>query len=175
MKKSLIILAALALSACATKDSKVTMKNGETSGLDSRDAAWALATKSSNDAVVDLEKNRKPQCEIDMKGTITDLKFSCYGDSKNVGAIQRVERPKSEFSENVGAIADGTVKVLGAATPIVTIREASKVVTNGQNAALESQRLNASSSQSIATQGIDAAGKDPIIVGPSEGFTIYGD
>lgn len=87
MIRSLIACAlALSLAACSTTGggSGVTLEKDKVTGMDSRDAAWATATKSYHDAAVSLVKEQKPACELKAAPgqslKIEGLEsFSCYG------------------------------------------------------------------------------------------------
>lgn len=155
----ILIAAALALflAACSTTGG-VTIEKDKVSGMDSRDAAYATATKSYHESVVNLAKEQKPACRLKaVPGQVLKIEgleeLSCYsgGASAAAAALPPPERPKTEFAENAAA-AGGLVKDVGSVViPVKAIGAASdalKTVVNSNTAAtagainLGSQGLN---------------------------------
>lgn len=166
----LAIAAALVLSACASggnavlkyEDPENPQRVTSVSGLKSRDAA-----NSANNAAYYDSKVRAPQKAIvSIKAhegqsiTLSGVKeFTVWAPSTQDDRVAAPTLAPTEFSENLRAAGAFVRDVGSVATPIVGILEGAKTIRNGQDASLEAQRINASSNQAIAEQGIDAAGQ----------------
>lgn len=174
--RTLIAIALTAfLAACETNDG-VTVKfddktdpNRVTSmtGLKSRDAANVANQSNYYNAQV-----KKPQKAIvSMKAhegqsiVLSGVKeFTVWAPSTEDDKLAQPTLAPTEFAENVTALGNATSKVINSATPVVGVLEAGKTIRNGQNTALQSQQITATSNAEIASQGIEAASKPPVIV-----------
>jgi hypothetical protein len=135
MIRRLLSICALALSVAACGTTGATIESGKVTNMDSRDAAYVMTTKSFHDTVHNLEKDRKPVCELKAAAGQT-LKidglesFSCYGGGggAQAAALPAPAMPKTAVAENLQA-AGGFVKDVGSvAVPIVGINKAAEAL-----------------------------------------------
>jgi len=186
MRTLIALMLTAFLAACGT-DGGVTVKfedakdpNRVTSmtGLKSRDAAnvanqsnyYSAQVKKPQKAIVSIKAHEGQSI------TFSGVKeFTVWAPSTEDDKLATPQLAPTEFAENVTALGNATSKVIGAATPVVGINEGAKTIRNGQNTALQSQQINATSNAAIASQGIEAASKPPVIVNsmPTGSSVIY--
>lgn len=149
---------ALFLAACSTK-SGVVIEKDKVSGMESRDAAYATATKSYHDAVVNITKEQKPACRLKAApGQTLKIEgleeFSCYGGgsaSPAAVALPAPVQPKTEFAENTQALG-GLVKDVGSvAIPIKAIGAAADALGK----VVDSNTATSSGAINLGAQGIN--------------------
>lgn len=175
MRTLIALMLTAFLAACET-NSGVTVKfedakdpNRVTSmtGLKSRDAAnvanqsnyYQAKVKAPQKAIVSIKAHEGQSI------TLSGVKeFTVWAPSTEDDKLATPQLAPTEFAENITALGNATSKVINAATPVVGVLEAGKTIRNGQNTALQSQQINATSNAAIASQGIEAASKPPVIV-----------
>lgn len=186
MRTLIALMLTAFLAACET-NSGVTVKfedakdpNRVTSmtGLKSRDAAnvanqsnyYQAKVKAPQKAIVSIKAHEGQSI------TLSGVKeFTVWAPSTEDDKLATPQLAPTEFAENITALGNATSKVIGAAAPVVGIIEGAKTIRNGQDAALKSQQINATSNAAIASQGIEAASKPPVIVStqPTGSSVIY--
>jgi hypothetical protein len=184
MRTLIALILTAFLAACVTNDG-VTVKYEDKndpgrvtsmSGLKSRDAAnvanqsnyYNAKIKAPQKAIVSIKAHEGESI------TLSGVKeFTVWAPSTDDDKLAQPTLAPTEFAENVRALGSAVKDVASAATPIVGILEGGKTIRNGQNTALQAQQINATSNAAIASQGIEAAAKPPVIVGPSNVGVIY--
>lgn len=173
----LAALMAMVLAACSStvtvkfEDEKNPQRVTAVSGMKSRDAANLLSQQAFYEAKV--KRKADPVCKLTaVEGQVISgvKEMACWSATAGDDSMPAPQLAPTELAENLKA-AGGFVRDVGSVVvPLKTIEAASDVLRGGQNAALESQRIQGS----VAGAGIDAAGRPPIGVLPSEGFRVFG-
>lgn len=152
----ILLCAALALTACGTTGASI--ENGKVTGMESRDAAYVMTTKSYHDTVHNLEKDRKPACEFKAAAGQT-LKieglesFACYGagGGAQAAAMPAPAMPKTALAENLQAAGSFVKDVGSVAVPIVGMNRAADVLGN----VIDSNTATSAGAINLGAQGVN--------------------
>lgn len=176
MKRILILAATLALAACTTSPRNAIIEDGKVTNLTSAEATTLVKQDIRQKKVADVQKNAKPIFELKAQPGQTILISGVESLTVNVPLDTRellAEQPDS-VSENV-QMAGQVVNGIRAAGPVLlggmalADRNSARKSATAQaeiaaEASVELETMRSAERQSLTSQAIDAAAKDPLVI-----------